>query len=206
VSAGDLGELIDIYSLPNTRLTWSAIGKNPQEKLGTTPRLLLTKGMTMSLNLIQKHSNPEEFILAAAYESGHVALYSLPSPSNWSTIYIFKTHTQPSLSVAIHPFQNSFLSSAADATIAEHPLAGPRPLKSVNTKHAGQTSLSVRPDGRIFVTAGWDGVGRVYSTRTLRQVGVLKWHDGGLQTARFVGEMVVLGGKDGKVSLWDVFN
>jgi len=62
------------------------------------------------------------------------------------------------------------------------------------------------------VAAGWDGVGRVYSGQTLRQVAVLKWHVEGLQAAEFSGSLsdgkrlIVLGGKDGKISFWDVFN
>src|SRR5271156_2446362 len=105
--------------------------------------------MTMSLNFLQKTGKLGEFLLAAGYESGHANIYSLflssstsTSASSWSTLYTFKSHIQPTLSVAIHPSQESFYSSSADATIAHHPIAlATHPIASVNTKHSGQTSL-----------------------------------------------------------------
>ncbi|KAF1992854.1 WD40 repeat-like protein [Amniculicola lignicola CBS 123094] len=61
------------------------------------------------------------------------------------------------------------------------------PFKTANTKHAGQQSLCVRSDGRIMVTAGWDGRVRVYSTKTLKELAVLKWHKEGVYAAAFGG-------------------
>ncbi|KAK4121632.1 WD40 repeat-like protein [Parathielavia appendiculata] len=60
-----------------------------------------------------------------------------------------------------------------------------QPLKTVNTKHAGQQSLRIRFDGRIFATAGWDSKVRVYSAKTLNEVAVLKWHIAGCYAAAF---------------------
>jgi hypothetical protein len=107
------------------------------------------------------------------------------------------------------------------------------PHKVVDTKHAGQQSLSVRSDGRLMVTGGWDSRIRIYSTKTLKEVAVLKWHKEGVYVTAF-GEIltpeeagngdgvankrqrdrdeqtklkhwVAAGAKDGKVSLWEVF-
>ena len=62
---------------------------------------------------------------------------------------------------------------------------GAEPIKVVNTKHSGQQSLRIRSDGRIFATAGWDSKVRVYSTKTLKEVAVLKWHQAGCYAAAF---------------------
>ncbi|KAI0403768.1 WD repeat-containing protein [Xylaria palmicola] len=59
------------------------------------------------------------------------------------------------------------------------------PLKVVNTKHSGQQDLQIRSDGRIFATAGWDSKIRVYSTKTMTELAVLKWHDVGCYAAAF---------------------
>jgi WD40 repeat protein len=166
----------------------------------------------MCLRITQKLDDSSQFILAAGYESGHACVYNVSSTS-WSLLYTFKSHSQPVLSLTIHPSQESFYTTSADAILAHHPIAiAIQPIKCINTKHSGQTSLQIRPDGRILVSAGWDGVGRVYSTTTLRQLAVLKWHVGGLQAAAFSSiegdgkQWIVLGGKDAKISLWDVFN
>ncbi|KAH8728698.1 WD40-repeat-containing domain protein [Phaeosphaeriaceae sp. PMI808] len=59
------------------------------------------------------------------------------------------------------------------------------PYKTSNTKHAGQQSLRVRSDGRLFVTGGWDSRVRVYSSKTLKEVAVLKWHKEGVYAVDF---------------------
>jgi len=58
-------------------------------------------------------------------------------------------------------------------------------FRVVQTKHAGQQSLRVRSDGRIFATAGWDSRIRVYSAKTLKELAVLKWHKEGVYAVDF---------------------
>jgi len=165
----------------------------------------------MSLCLTESAEDDSQILLAAGYESGHVCLYSVSS-SNWSTTYSFKSHSQPVLSVIMNPAKEFFYTSSADANVVQHSTAlSSQPFKVVNTKHSGQTSLSIRQDGRLLVSAGWDGSGRVYSATTLSQVAVLKWHSSGVQVAVFSAgktgkSWILLGGKDGKITLWDVFN
>ena len=200
-----------MYILPSKMLFCGAIGKNPPEKLGRSSVDLINEGMTMCLKIASTQDDNSQVILVAGYESGHACLYNI-SASSWSLLYCFKSHSQPVLSVAIHPSQDSFYSSSADANLAHHPIAiATLPPKVVNMKHSGRTCLSVREDGRLLLSAGWDGCGRIYSTTTLRQVAVLKWHTGGVEVAGFSrlieGKIyVVLGGKDAKLSMWDVFN
>jgi hypothetical protein len=59
------------------------------------------------------------------------------------------------------------------------------PVKIAQTKHSGQQSLRVRSDGKIFATAGWDSRVRVYSTKTLKELAVLKWHKEGCYAVAF---------------------
>lgn len=59
------------------------------------------------------------------------------------------------------------------------------PIKIVNTKHSGQQNLTIRSDGRIFATAGWDSKIRVYATKSLKPLAVLKWHQVGVYATAF---------------------
>jgi hypothetical protein len=59
------------------------------------------------------------------------------------------------------------------------------PYKISNTKHSGQQSLRVRSDNRLIVTGGWDTRIRIYSTKTLKEVCVLKWHKEGVYAVDF---------------------
>lgn len=91
--------------------------------------------------------------------------------------------------------------------VARKPEIQTQPLKVVNTKHSGQQGLRIRSDGRIFATAGWDSMTRVYSAKTMREVAVLKWHPVGCFAVAFA-ETNATGGStspdskadDGKVS------
>ncbi len=59
------------------------------------------------------------------------------------------------------------------------------PIKVTNTKHAGQQSLTIRSDGRVFATAGWDSKIRVYATKSLKELAVLQWHQVGVYATAF---------------------
>ena len=81
---------------------------------------------------------------------------------------------------------SSFFTSSADAIIARHSLSQhDGEMKTIQTKHAGQQSLSVRSDAKIFATAGWDGRARVYSTKSMKELAVLKWHKEGCYALAF---------------------
>lgn len=60
-----------------------------------------------------------------------------------------------------------------------------QPAKVIDTKHSGQQGLRIRSDGRVFATAGWDSKTRVYSTKSMREVAVLKWHAVGCFSVAF---------------------
>ena len=96
------------------------------------------------------------------------------------------------LSLDVLPSGASYFTSSADAIIGKHPLTpwnstvgDSKPLKLVQTKHSGQQSLRVRSDGKVLATAGWDSRVRVYSTATLNELAVLKWHKEGCYAVAF---------------------
>lgn len=167
--------LINITSLPDA----ARLATIPPPKDTSTGML-----MAVSLHFAQNTASP---LVAAGYESGHVALWRLNSRTNkWETAYLNKPHSQPVLSVDIAPSMNCFFSSSADAILARHPLVeGEVDTKTLQTKHAGQQSLSVRGDGKIFATAGWDGRVRVYATKGMKELAVLKWHKEGCYATVF---------------------
>lgn len=114
------------------------------------------------------------------------------SPLSFAKQALPKT-TTPSTSRTSKPSGLSSLLSTSTAPStampptpsAPRPLAISQPYKFINTKHSGQQSLHVRSDGRIFLTGGWDSKIRIYSTKTLKEVAVLKWHKEGVYAAAF---------------------
>jgi WD40 repeat protein len=182
--------------------------------------------------VIAKHQISE--LPPTASEQGHT-----PLPKPPPGVFAEKPIDQPNSNAQKPGGLSSLLSSAAPLPkVKPAPPVQPvvtlqAPYKVVDTKHAGQQSLRVRSDGRLLITGGWDTRIRVYSTKTLKEVAVLKWHKEGVYSVAF-GEIltqeelghgdgatnkrqrerdeqtklkhwVAAGAKDGKVSLWEVF-
>lgn len=242
---------IDMFQLPSER----RVSQIPSDKISPT-------GMVMAVSLF--HDPSSRLLLVSGYEDGQVIVHSQQEETNakskWKKLMSSKPHSQPILSLDVSPSRGHFITSGADATIAKFALHltdvpdETRLEKAVNTKHAGQQSLSIRSDGKIFATAGWDGLVRVYSVKTMKELAVLQWHKqgcyatdfaaiepdngdvhagtvtesepdiSGSQSAEVVPRPTALelikrqreekalrthwlaaGGKDGKISLWDIY-
>ncbi|BFZ63389.1 Guanine nucleotide binding protein (G protein), beta polypeptide 1-like [Saitoella coloradoensis] len=172
-------------------------------------------GMVMAVALLDPTT------LLAGYESGYTVVMKLTPNGTWETIYASKAHSQPVLSLGVHPSRGWFVTTAADAIIAVHPLGGDRRAPVVwDTGHSGLQALDIRDDGEIFATGGWDGKIRVWrwrpqepsskKTEQAKQLAVLKWHKESIYAVAFGRDgqgrnWVAAGSKDGKVSLWEVY-
>lgn len=109
-----------------------------------------------------------------------------------SSLSFSKQHIQSAQPSAPKPASlSSLLSAAPHQSKLKPPTPIPPPTtiqiphKTANTKHSGQQSLRVRSDGRIFATGGWDTRIRIYSTKTLKEVAVLRWHKEGVYAVDF---------------------
>ena len=178
-------------------------------------------GLTMCLYF------QDEFQLLVGYESGHTIVYNRESysdlngdtkqPKDKSSLsawqykpsYISRPHSQPILSIHGVPSHGSCVTTAADAKLVTHSISKSssslgfenvipsEPFHSLNTKHSGQQGLSIRDDGLLLATAGWDTKGRVYrapqeskdneQTRFVspKEIAVLKWHKEGCYCTAF---------------------
>lgn len=186
---------IDLFHLPTTyRLATLPAPSSP------------AAGMAMSLAM---YTSQTHTLVIAGYESGHAIVWAHTTPTlstdpsrpslysdTWMRIYQSNPHKQPILSLCLAPSATYFLTTSADAIVAKHPFdtlleSGvkgamvDKPLKTLQTKHSGQQGLSVRNDGKVFATAGWDARVRVYSGKSVREVAVLKWHKDGCYATAF---------------------
>jgi ASTRA-associated protein 1 len=231
---------IDIFRLPEQR----RMSQIHSDKKANT-------GMVMSVAMF---ANSTSVWLFCGYEDGQVGIHrhhgSLSeSDATWERIRLVKLHSQPVLSLSAAPSRDFVLTSSADAQLAKlafDPDDASSPEikpKTIDTRHAGQQGLSIRSDGKIFATAGWDSRVRVYSTKTMKELAVLRWHKDGCYSTAFAdlsndddtamptskdGSQAVTtsaldiikqqrstkaqrthwlaaGGKDGKISLWDIY-
>lgn len=144
-------------------------------------------GMVMALRIFYVN---HLLHLITGHESGVTTLQVLKD-SKWKTVFTSATHAQPILSLDLAPDQSTYFTSGADSIIGMHAIeitstkSSSSSARTIQTKHAGQQSLTVRSDGKIFATAGWDSRIRVYSAKTMRELAVLKWHKVGCYSVAF---------------------
>lgn len=140
------------------------------------------------------HPETENLTVVAGYESGHTLLFQY-SDDTWQSLYRTQAHSQPVLSLDVSPAKDFYLTSSADAIIAKHPIPASAelviksgndvPLKILKSGHAGQQSLRMRSDGKVYATAGWDSKVRVYGSKAMKELAVLKWHKEGCYAVAF---------------------
>lgn len=136
-----------------------------------------------------------QLTVIAGYESGYTVVSRLSPTYGWQVLYTAQPHSQPVLSLDVSLSKDFYLTSSADAILAKHPIPvvaetlrpaiETLPLKTQQTKHSGQQNLRIRSDGKIFATAGWDSKVRVYATKSLKELAVLKWHKEGCYSLAF---------------------
>ncbi|KAK9234886.1 WD40 repeat-like protein [Lipomyces kononenkoae] len=170
-------DTIDVYDLlPELKRPYKAISCEG-----------VKTGIVMAIELMEDR-------LIAGYESGHLAIFRLWEDSVSSRIYLCKAHSQPVLSVALHPADSTFISSSADSKLAKHPLypqysnAIPMAastanddavcesacLNIVDINHTGIASIDIRDDEKIFAVACWDGMVRVLLYKSLKLLASFK--------------------------------
>lgn len=86
---------------------------------------------------------------------------------------------------------------------------------TIPLKNSGTSVLASRTDSKVFAAGGWDGRIRIFSWKTLRPLAVLDQHRSTIFDIIYSKEKVeaynnknlmAAAGKDGTVSLWDLYN
>ncbi|TRX88856.1 hypothetical protein FHL15_010199 [Xylaria flabelliformis] len=100
---------VDIFHLPSqNRLSTVHLGSKTEKK-----------GMVMALSLFWRR---ESLILLTGYENGLAIVARRRHGGAWDILYKYQAHSQPILSLDFAPDKECFLTSAADAIIAKHPI------------------------------------------------------------------------------------
>ncbi|TGO57898.1 hypothetical protein BOTNAR_0192g00010 [Botryotinia narcissicola] len=201
-------ESIDIFHIPTLHRLHNIPSPGP-EKPGMIMCLsLFFHPSTKCLTVLSGYEDGSVSVFSLNSPISPLSTSPSTAPSSrspqWNTIYHSKSHIQPILSLSLDPSPDRkfFLTSGADDRIIKYLIPttttpfspSPSPptshLKAIlsstkdepkilKTAHAGQQSIEMRNDGKIAVTAGWDGRARVYGVAKMRELAVLKWHKDG---------------------------
>lgn len=72
--------------------------------------------------------------------------------------------------------------------------------------HPGIDDITIRCDGRIWATAGWDGRLRLFDAKKGNALAVLKHHRGGIHSVAFAQDgLLASGGDDRGIALWSLY-
>jgi WD40 repeat protein len=155
-SSGDASELL--VAVPNTiRSEAVDIYHLPSQVRLHTIKIAQKGGMAMSLALFHHEA---VLTLIAAFEDGAVSVHRQEADDNWITTYRAQPHSQPILSLDLHPSHEYFLTSAADSIIAKHPIPTTRQEVPVafDPRHRIIEEIDVEPQPTpSLISAGLQG-------------------------------------------------
>jgi WD40 repeat protein len=182
-----------LIAVPAREETSVEIHEMPSEKkIHIVPHSTRTKAsMIMALKLFRARGT---LYLITGNEGGATSVQKFDLEiKKWATVYAATPHRQPILSLDVSSSLGFYYTCGADAVIARHMLLDLQPavntaskdMKMLSTGHSGQQSLVVRSDSKIFATAGWDARVRVYSSKSMAELAVLKWHKEGCYAVEF---------------------
>ncbi|EAU85514.2 hypothetical protein CC1G_06415 [Coprinopsis cinerea okayama7 len=151
----------------------------------------------------------------------------------WETIWTTKSHVETIMSMAVSKNNAFALTTSADHLVNRYELSeNGNPECSVHRiKNAGNSCIAVRDDGKVCAVGGWDGNIRLFSTKSFKPLGTLKYHRTGCQALVFARSIplfdgvndegdedfdetdkanrarwLVAGGKDNRLSVWTLMD
>lgn len=156
-----------------------------------------------------------QLFLLAGYESGHFLTWDISS----SVILDVMELAQDATSVDYDPVTNrGIVGGPTDKLISFSYQRSSMQMQlgsELCIKNPGVNGVRIRPDQKVFASAGWDGRIRIFSWKSLRPLAVLTQHkNGGVMDLAFSSQQVAMwhapimaaAGMDGQISLWDLYN
>ncbi|XP_053679658.1 guanine nucleotide-binding protein subunit beta-like protein 1 [Anopheles nili] len=156
--------------------------------------------------------------LLAGYESGSLVLWDFRTGRPVGTTAHFMTPDADCLQTLDYdPVTNRGVCGGSSSKLSVFSIdRGTQQvlLKSeIGIKNAGVHRVRIRKDLKVFASAGWDGRLRVFSWKSLRPLAVLTEHKGELLDVAYSEDKVAMwnapvmaaAGKDGQISLWDLY-
>lgn len=162
------------------------------------------KGMTMHLKLF--NSNRDIALLLAGYEDGTLGIWDFDKETLLSSIKLFN---DPVMALCLDSKTMKVVTGSAGKelkTVSISDNLNLDLLDTVTTQFSGCSAAQIRSDSKLVFVGGWDGKVRVYSCKKMKLLAVLKYHTETINCICFDGNKnVIIGCKDGKISLWDVY-
>ena len=163
-------------------------------------------GLCMCMCAIPNHAG-EATQLMVGYESGKMILWDV---GMGKVLHQSPVHEDAVMCMAYSSAKfNKGLSGSVDEMLIAWTISDSGTIETVNrleSTNAGFNDVTIRPDDRIAVTAGWDNNVRIFNMKSLRPLAILAYHRDSVHCVEFCENyLLAAGSKDHLISMWDVY-
>lgn len=172
-------------------------------------RLVKSSGMCLFTKLIQ---NGPIILLICGYESGKLVILDISHERSFKVLFEERVFEESCTDAEMLEETIVVVGAGKTVKIIRDCFQNEDSTKSkctIELPFPGCNSVAIRPDGKLFVTGGWDCKLRFFSLKSGKLLAVVDHHFEAISEVKFVGAekyFTVAASLDGTISLWALFN